>query len=221
MWVRLHRQLANWNHQLRQVLLVRTLLVSILCLCWPTTWFTKVIHISPKHEATFKYSKSWIWKTLCISFCILVIPTSSSHWHMLFKPDILVVYLQSLDAVGTRFCCQMKKILSKGQVEERWRASPYPSKCFSLRNPTRENQTSLLGSFHKPLWESYSWRRWALISQPKKILVTLQWVCSMSIVEGGVTTDPILVKKKGNRTPELAILEYFLQSNPPYHDNWL
>ena len=129
---------------------------------------------------------------------------------MLVRPDILVVYSQSLDAIGTRFCHQMKKILSKGQVEGRWRASPYPSKCFSLRNPTRENQTSLLGSFHKPLRGGYSWRRWALISQPKKILVTRRWVRSMNIVEGSVTTDPIIVKKKGNLRPELAILEYFL-----------
>ena len=66
---------------------------------------------------------------MSISFRILVIPTSSSHWHMLVKPDILVVYLQSLDALGTRFHREMKKMLSKGQVEERWRASPNPSKC--------------------------------------------------------------------------------------------
>ena len=61
-------------------------------------------------------------------------------------------------ATGTRFCVDMNKMLSKGQVQERWRASPNPTmQNVKLRSLDPRNQTQLLGSFRKLLREGYSW----------------------------------------------------------------
>ena len=146
-WVCLHCRLANWNHQLQQVLLVRTLSVSIFCLCCPTTLAQQKWSIfHPNMKQPFKYCYSWIRKALSI-FHILIIPTSSSYWHMLVKPDIygslLAVFGYNWDAVlPVKWIKCYPKVKYKkdgGQAQALHNVK--------LRSPTGENQTQLLGSF--------------------------------------------------------------------------